>query len=324
MPYPSNAGGAEKTRIYDLPEEKERQLHKAVAKLAMLEGGEAGLIDVLAFGPAARAPLRSLLFEREPSGIYQPRCRAAKALGLLGVHVILREFLAMRREVADPVERTGEDAVINAAARAFMSARDAGDFELLFDVLKWRMLPGVIESLGTFERPEAIPLFIDALAEDDCRPAAEEALRRLGRYAEPALIRCAAVIPPGFESETRRRQRRSALRLLMEMGVSPGAWEQVRLLMNDPDARIATLACELGLICGQAANKRQPIERLVRLLEEADWMLADEIECFLTENLGEVSGAVKLLQQRNSSIKERALASKILIRGASCALASEP
>jgi hypothetical protein len=305
MPYPSNVSGEEKPKVYDLAEEKERRLRKSIAKLMSLEGGEGGLIDVLAFGPAARGPLRTLLFEREPSGIYQPRCRAARALGLLGAYDILREFLVLRREVADPVERTGEDAVINAAARALAGAQDPADFRLLSGVLKWRILSGVIETAGAFERPEAIPLFIDALAEDDCRPAAEAALRRLGRAAEPALIECAVSAPPEFGSETRRRQRRSALRLLVEMGISPGAWEHVRHLMNDPDFRIATLACKLGLICDQAANKRHSVERLICLLDEADWMIADEIESFLSENLGGFSGSIELLKQ-NSSMKERA------------------
>jgi hypothetical protein len=275
MPHSSNASGEEKSRVYDFVEEKERRLRKAMAKLTLLESGEAGLIDVLALGPAARAPLRSLLFVRDSSGIYQSRCRAAKALGLLGASDILREFLGARQEIADPVERAGEDAVINAAARALAGARDPVDFELLFDLLNWRILSGVIESAAAFERPEAIPLFIEALAEDDCRPAAEAALRRLGRSAEPALIQCAVAAPPDFESETRHSQRRSALRLLVEIGVSPGAWDIVRHLMNDPDFRIATLACKLGLICDQAANKRHSVERLVRLLEDADWMQAD-------------------------------------------------
>ena len=42
--------------------------------------------------------------------------RSSSALRSLRAYYVLREFLALRREISDPVERTGEDAVINAVA----------------------------------------------------------------------------------------------------------------------------------------------------------------------------------------------------------------
>ena len=53
MPHSSNASGEEKSRVYDFVEEKERRLRKAMAKLTLLEFGEAGLIDESA---SARRP----------------------------------------------------------------------------------------------------------------------------------------------------------------------------------------------------------------------------------------------------------------------------
>jgi HEAT repeat protein len=288
--------------LYDPDDVAERKLGNAIAALASLEGGEEGVIAVLGFGAAAIAPLGSLLFQRERSGIYQPRCRAAKALGFLGAYNVLREFLTLRREIEDPVERTGEDAAINAAARALAGARDEPDFELLLAVLRWRILPGVIEAAGAFNRPEAIPLFIGGLAEDDCCLAAAEALRRLGRTAEQALIRCAAAVPvaPELESETSRRQRRRALHLLVEMEISPGAWDGLQHLMNDPDVKIAVLACKLALSTPEAAGKDAAAARLYKLLEHCDWVIAEEIEGFLTNYDREAGSGVRTAASRDT------------------------
>jgi hypothetical protein len=279
----SNVSGKNNRQGSEPDDEKKRELRNSIAKLVSLEGGDAGLIEVLRFKPAAIVPLRALLFQREPSGLYQPRCRVAKALGLLGAYNVLREFLALRRETEDLVERTGEDAVINAAARALAGARDAPDFELLLAVLQWRILPGVIEAAGAFDRPEAIPLFIGSLAEDDCRAAAAQALRRLGEAAIPALIRCAAAAkkPPDAETETSRRQRRSALQLLVEMRISAKAWDGLQHLMDDPDMKVAVLACKLALSTPKAPNKDGALARLLQILEHADWMMAEDIESFL-------------------------------------------
>lgn len=283
MSNASSVSAEDRGGVSERDDVQERTLAGAIAKLASLHDGDLGLIDVLACGRAAVAPLYTFLFKRERSGIYEPRCRAARALGLLGAYDVLREFLALRREIADPAERTGEDAAINAAARALASAKDGGDFPLLLDVLHWRILPGVIEAVGAFERAEAIPLLIGALVEDDCRLAAEAALRRLGRGAEPALVSCATAEPdaPGRESDGSRRQRRAALNLLLEMGISAESWEKARQLIDDPDAKIAVLACKLGLITPNLAGEEHALERLADLREHSDWMISEDIESFL-------------------------------------------
>src|SRR5579883_3451251 len=142
----------------------------AIARLTSLHDGDEGLIEVVACGKEAIPPLVDLLFARERSGSYEPRRRAVEALAALGAYEPLRAFLALRREIKDPVELTGEDAVINAAAHALARVHDERDYPLLLDLLRWRLLPGVIEGVGAFKRPEAIRLLIDAFAEDDCRP----------------------------------------------------------------------------------------------------------------------------------------------------------
>jgi hypothetical protein len=96
------------------------KLTEAINRMMSLHDGDRGLLEVVACGKEAIGPPRFLLFKREPSGIYEPRRRVASALRSLQAYDVLREFLALRREISDPVERTGEDAVINAAARELM------------------------------------------------------------------------------------------------------------------------------------------------------------------------------------------------------------
>jgi len=273
-----------------------------------LHDGDRGLLEVVAYGQEAISPLRFLLFKREPSGIYEPRRRVASALRSLQAYNALREFLALRREIADPVERTGEDAVINAAARELMCRPRETDFPLLLDVLRWRILPGVIESAGAFERPEAIPLFIDALAEDDCRPVAESALRKLGHLTEPALIACVVRrAPSGFESSTSRRQRRSALELLVEIGIAPERWVWLRHLIDESDAKFAALACKLALMTPRITDKRKALKRLLDLLGGSDWMVANSIEAWLVEHFSELSSRIDdVLVNSGVSLNNRA------------------
>ena len=102
---------------------------------------------------------------------------------------MLIEFLSSPREVADPVNRTGEEAVISAAARALVDSRDDRVLPRLLELAKRQPLAGVIDALGSYRRAEAIPCLITALSEDYSRRAAEVALLRMGPKARPALLR---------------------------------------------------------------------------------------------------------------------------------------
>jgi hypothetical protein len=50
---------------------------QAISKLRSLrDDGDLGVVEAIALGKAAIPALRDLLFHGEPSGIFQPRCRA--------------------------------------------------------------------------------------------------------------------------------------------------------------------------------------------------------------------------------------------------------
>jgi hypothetical protein len=262
-------------------------VHRALDRLKSLHDGDLGVLDVVACGRRAIPALRALLLEGESSGIYQPRCRAVEALATLGAHDVLIEFLKSPRDVVDPVNRTGEEAVINAAARALATRRVEEVFPLLMDLAKRQPLAGVINALGSFQRRESIPCLIRALSEDYSRRAAEAALLQLGSKARTALLKAAMRPVPSaeWESPSSCRARRSAVQLLVKLGVSPRRRQQVHDLMNDRDAEVALHACRAYLASAPAEEKPDAVRRVVELVPRLGWMLGVEAEECVLEHL---------------------------------------
>ena len=174
--------------IYRPPEYGNDAVQRAIGKLKSFHDGDIAVLEVVACGDRAIPALQTLLFDREPSGLFQVRVRAVDALAKFGAHEVLVEFLSTPHDVTDPVERLGEDAVINAAARALAYHSDQRVFDLLLRLAHRPCLTGVIFALGNSLRPEAIPLLVEALSEDASRLTAEAVLKRIGAAARPALI----------------------------------------------------------------------------------------------------------------------------------------
>ena len=263
--------------------EEQQKVDRAIAKMRSLHDSDLGVLAVVECGDRAIPALRGIVLEREPSGLYQVRCGAVQALAALGAYDVLIEYLETERAIVDPVERIGEDAVVNAAALVLAGMRDSRVFELLIRLAQRPALTGVIGALGAFESIEALPALIGALEEDASRATAETALRKLGGSARAALLHTVNERLPSDEreSESSTRRRRSALILLAKMNKPPMAWRDVRHLMLDRDAKVSAIACEIGL--AQAAESERPavIRRFIELLGADDWMLREEIETCL-------------------------------------------
>jgi hypothetical protein len=144
--------------------------------------------------------------------------------------------------------------------------------------------------------------------------------RRRGKQAEQ---------PKGCHDRKRRRasitfvcncasgsagfEHRSALELLLEMGISPEAWCKCRHLMDDPGAKIAALACKLGLTAPQAADQETALARLRYLLEHADWMLAENIGSFLAEHFCKIAEPIgKMLEEQAQNERARLALRRIM------------
>jgi putative (di)nucleoside polyphosphate hydrolase len=256
-------------------------MRDALTKLQSLHDGDLGVVEVVAFGAAAIPFLREILFTREPSGLYETRRRAVEALTMLGAHETLRDFLKARRQIQDPAERTGEEAIVNAAARSLGRHGDRTDLPLLLGLLQESPLPGLIEAVDVFRCQEALPLYIEALGDDFSRKQAEQALLNLGPPARSVLFQTALdrVPPSGREIDSSKQRRRSALRLLLTLGVPSGLiWPPMRALIAETDPWIALLSCRVCLASGMEQEKTQAIDHLICLLSEPDGLLRSEIE----------------------------------------------
>jgi len=254
--------------------------------LKSLHGGEHATFALIDCGRAAAPALWRVLHDRDPSGIFEPRCRAARALAAIGARELLLQFLDAPHDVADSVARLGEEAVINTVARALIGWHTSELYEKLLRMARRQLLPGVIEALADFGRSEAIPIMVAALADDFSRAPAEDGLRKLGISAKEALIETAKAKEPSpeWESPSSLRRRRSALQLLLEIDGKSGAWTRLRCLLYDGDPTVVYLACKLCLSNREAADSTQAIKRLIALLRDADWFLAGEIEDCLVQN----------------------------------------
>lgn len=249
------------------------RIHQAMERFRSLKDGDAALVDVVGLGADVIPSLRTLLFARETSGLFQSRCRAVEALAALKAFPVLADFLRSHRDSDDPVERFGDDAVKSAAGRALARLHQPWIYDLLLQLAQRRPLLGILAGLGSFLRTESIPIFVEALGEDHLRLTAHEILRTFGRTAWPALIAAAldAGEDPLGESETHLRKRRSALILLLESELSGKSWPSLRTLLHDHDLQIALLACELCIEIGDTRDRAELRERLNGLRRDADW-----------------------------------------------------
>lgn len=261
--------------------DKAAEIERAIARLSSLrDDAPLGVVEAVACGAKAIPALRRVLFTGESSGLYEARRRAVEALAQLRAYEVLIEYLDLSREVVDPVEETGEQAIINAIARALARWDDPRAVPLLLGLTHRPPLPGIVEALGKIRCADALDYFVAALAEDDVRTQAEAALRNLGATAVPALVETALVRRPtdACESASSRRRRQSALRLIAEMPLHGAAtWPALSGLMEDGDRRVRALACRIALRIAPERDRRRAMETLIDLLSGSDFLLREDI-----------------------------------------------
>lgn len=265
----------------------DEEIQRLVESLNSLHEGELGVAMLVACGERATPLLRQFLLHGKPSGIFVPRQRAVRALVGLGAKDVLLEYLVFERHIADPVAAHGEEGVRNTAARALAAWHSDDVYDGLLRALRRRRLPGLIETLGEFERPEAVPDLVTALEDDFCRSAAEEALSKVGEAAHSALIEAARTPDPSGTGErpSSRSRRRCALRLLRRLRLLPEDWQKLAALLRDSDAEIAARAGSIALAVADEPDKKLAVRRLIEVLPTADWLVQGEIQNWLEEHL---------------------------------------
>lgn len=261
----------------------ESDVRALVCRLRVLHDLEGTVARLIACGEKAVEPLREFLLEGKPSCIYQPRQRVVELLAALGAKNVLMEYLRQPKDILDPVVRFGEEAVENTAARELAAWRTEDVCQLLLSLASKRRRSGVVEALGEFRRAESIPFFEKALEDDFCRPAAEEALRKLGMVARASLVRSVlSLFPdPDQENPSSLARRRSAISLLAEIGITQEDWVLLRPLLDHKDPHFLVPAAKLALVVGDREDRTKAARRLLQALPVADGALQGEIEACL-------------------------------------------
>jgi HEAT repeat protein len=260
------------------------EVERLVQNLNSLTEGEKTVGKLMAYGRLAIEPLRRFLLEGRPSVVYQPRRWAVEVLAGLGAKDTLIEYLKRKKAIRDAAIRFGEEPVENAAARALCRWPTEDVFQILLEVSRRRSQLGLVEALGRFRRTQAIPYFIHALEDDICRSAAEEALRKLGAGASPALVEAALTRIPSPEEErpSSARRRTSALQVLSETELTGETWQSLRSLINDPHSGVVIAVCNIAAALGDHQDRVAAIRRLLEILPSADWFGGEEIGNCLT------------------------------------------
>jgi HEAT repeat protein len=271
----------------------DEEIRSFVGDLQSLQGGDLTVSLLVGCGARAIPPLREYLLEGQPQGIFQPRQRAVEALAQLGAKEVLLEYLSQKREIPDAVARFGEEAVENTAARALSKWRTDNVYLFLKDYAQKRMLSGVIEALGKFEREESAAQLIRALEDDVCRPTAEEALRVVAEKMKPLLL-CAAhrESNEGEEKTSERQRRRSVLKILAEMSLTQQDWGKLQDLLHDKDVPVALTTALIAVNTSPLEEKQQAARFLIRSLGQAQWFLQMQIQDCLHRNYSSVRDVI--------------------------------
>lgn len=253
-----------------------------IRQLDTLIDGESASAKLAASGPRAIAPLANFLLRGRPSGIPQPRCWAVRALFGLGATNVLIDYLD-QGPAHDPVVRLAEEAVQREAALALASLGTTESFLVLLRVSHRQRIPGVIEALGRFGRREAVPILLDALEDDFCRPWAESALEAHFDHDSDLMIRSVFEAHPAADQEDRSslRRRRALLRLLRGYREPMDVAHRLARLIDSPDPELAVDACAIALASGTADDRRRASQRLVALEPDASWDLHGDIKALL-------------------------------------------
>jgi hypothetical protein len=289
----------------------EQEIESLAKDLESLQGGSMASAALIGCGARAIPFVRSFLLQGRPRGIYQPRQLAVETLGQLGAKDVLLEYLNTSLVIKDPVVRHSEDAVRSTAARELARWQTEDVFECLMHLGRDRLLPGIVEALGTFRRTGAMPYFLRGLSDGICRSYAEDAIRGLGAAAQPFLMEAVEVRNPSAEEESpsSRQRRQSVLRILSDLKVSGEDWIRLRDSLEEDDPEIVITTARIGLEVAPMQERWHAVHRLIEMLPRAGWFLRTEARAALAEHFDIAQEAVEdeITRRVNLDGKKQAL-----------------
>jgi HEAT repeat protein len=266
-----------------------------VGDLDSVYGGELTAAALIGIGPRVIPFVSDFLLKGMPRSVYQPRQHAVEVLGELGAKDVLIAYLLQERGIPDLVVRHAEEGVKSAAGRELGRWKTEDVFQALREMARRRFLPGVVEALGEFRRPEVVDYFIAALGDGGCRAEAREALRKLGESARMAVLTAAITPQPSAEEESpsSRIRRREAVHLLGEWKLPASDWARVKPLLDDPDPEIYVHAAGIALAIAPGVEHEMAFRRLIAGLSAGDGFLQMEVDAILRRNYSQLRPVIE-------------------------------
>jgi HEAT repeat protein len=248
-----------------------------IRALESLTDGELAVEGLIACGPQAIGPLCDFLLQGSPRTIALPRLRAVRALGGLEAVKVLLAYFEKAELPSDPVVLFSEDAVRSAVARELMRWKNEGTFRTLFHASEQRATAGLIEALGEFGRPEAIPLLFGSLEDDLCRAAAFAALLKMPEEAHQyAILSLRGETGTTLEGPAATRRRRAVAELLHTQTPAKAEWQDVSALLQDEDPSAVLCAAAIGLCVAAQEDFPGILQAIFRVADKLNWLQEDE------------------------------------------------
>lgn len=229
-------------------EEIDRLIHDLDS---LLEGGFAAEMLVLC-GQRAVPHLAEFLLKGPPRTISLPRCRAVHALGDLGARSALISYFKEYRYPVDPEALFAEDAVRSAAAQELARYPSAEVFRVLLDAAWQRPTGRLVLALGSFQRPESVPLLFNILEDDICREDAMNSLRKIpDSVRQFGILSIRGSTGVSLDGPGNLCRRRATLQLLSEVGIDRRDWPDLRqfLFTGDPGSVLSVAKVGLSVAC---------------------------------------------------------------------------
>jgi len=255
----------------------QQTIEEAIRDLDSLREGERAVERIVQFGQQAVPHLARLLLDSPPRTIAAPRCRVVRALGELGAYSVLTQYFERYQRPADSAVLFAEDAVRSAAAKELAHVHSDGVYRVLLQAAKQRATSGLVRALGSFCRPESVPLLFELLEDDLCRADAMTELRKIPEAAQPyavLLLRGCTETPIQRSIATRRRH--CTLQLLVDFGIPESNWPEIRQYLHDEDLDCVIAATRLGLSLAGDVDKESIVEALIEVSARMNW--AQELE----------------------------------------------
>ncbi len=247
----------------NLPEEYER-IERLIRLLDSVVDGDRATEELIAQGPRVVPDVAQFLLRSLPRSLAMPRCRAVRVLGELGACSSLLTYFHEYSKPADAAVLLAEDAVRSAAAQELLHCHSDEVLPTLLRALRDRATGGLVEAVGEFRPPEAVPILFELLEDDLCREDAKAALRKMPEAARPfAVLLLRGLSEVSICGSAALRRLRSTLQLLAEWGAGVSEWPELRGYLWHEDADCVIATARIGFGIGSEANKEEIVSALI-------------------------------------------------------------